>query len=489
MNSSIPRILAMHETIKTSPVQIRLQTRELMDRAFASLGFDMFATFGALALAQYLSERMGSVSTESPVLSLPFVALTLVAWLVSFLAWSVYPDERQQGLSTLLPRVVLAVFSAWMLMCTVASFAQIALPQPFLLLFLGLNLIAVISWRLIGRYVVHSPLVQKMPRRTLLIGSHELGMRFAEQSTEDPKSLFKVCGLITDEIAESGSIYPVLGSMQSNLESIIEQNEIEATVMVLSNESIPALQRIYEQLSLLPVQVYGIPESMEKKHLTLNSSLLERFQLFAAMPSTMSMRERMVKRMIDIMLSSFALLLILPMFLMIAVAIKLDSPGPIFFKQLRVGEYRRRFHMFKFRSMVQNAEKIQTQVNVVDASGNILHKSKHDPRVTRVGRIIRKTSIDELPQLINVLLGDMSLVGPRPELPWVVNNYEEWQNQRFVVPPGITGWWQINGRSDEKPMHLCTEDDLYYIQNYSLLLDVKIILFTVPVVLSGKGSF
>jgi lipopolysaccharide/colanic/teichoic acid biosynthesis glycosyltransferase len=117
-----------------------------------------------------------------------------------------------------------------------------------------------------------------------------------------------------------------------------------------------------------------------------------------------------------------------------------------------------------------------------------MHKRPDDPRVTRVGRFLRRASLDELPQLINVLKGEMSLVGPRPELPELVARYEDWQRKRFAVPQGMTGWWQVNGRSD-KPMHMNTEFDLFYIQNYSILLDVQILVKTLWVVLSGKGAF
>jgi lipopolysaccharide/colanic/teichoic acid biosynthesis glycosyltransferase len=144
--------------------------------------------------------------------------------------------------------------------------------------------------------------------------------------------------------------------------------------------------------------------------------------------------------------------------------------------------------MYKFRSMVLDAEQRITDIMNVDEQGNWIHKSPDDPRVTRVGRFIRRTSLDEFPQLINVLKGDMSLVGPRPELPIFVANYQTWQQKRFAVPQGITGWWQINGRS-EKPMHLHTEDDLYYIQNFSILLDAQILLKTIGVVLQRKGAY
>jgi lipopolysaccharide/colanic/teichoic acid biosynthesis glycosyltransferase len=166
----------------------------------------------------------------------------------------------------------------------------------------------------------------------------------------------------------------------------------------------------------------------------------------------------------------------------------LGDGRPIFFRQMRVGENGRLFSMLKFRTMVRNAEQMQAAVARQDEHGNLVHKSKDDPRVTPVGRFLRRFSLDELPQLLNVVRGDMSLVGPRPEMPYLVEKYQPWQRKRFAVPPGMTGWWQVNGRGD-RPMHLNTEDDLYYIDHYSIALDLQILLKTVWVVLIGRGSY
>ena len=198
--------------------------------------------------------------------------------------------------------------------------------------------------------------------------------------------------------------------------------------------------------------------------------------------------QRLIKRAFDIVLSLLALIPILPLMAIISLVILLDDGRPIFFRQKRVGENGRLFAMYKFRSMVKNAEQLQSQVEQKDENGNIIHKRRDDPRVTRVGRLLRRFSLDELPQIFNVLRGTLSLVGPRPELPYLVEKYQPWQRKRFAVPQGMTGWWQIHGRSD-KPMHLHTEDDLYYVQNYSIWLDIQILIRTFWIIVRGKGAY
>jgi len=198
--------------------------------------------------------------------------------------------------------------------------------------------------------------------------------------------------------------------------------------------------------------------------------------------------QQTVKRGFDLVIGGLSTLLALPLMVIMAILIKLDSPGPIFYTPDRVGQNGRIFKMYKFRSMVVDADERRQEVITYTEDGKPIHKQAEDPRVTRVGKFIRRASLDELPQLLNVLKGEMSLVGPRPEMPWLVDLYEPWQYKRFAVPQGITGWWQINGRSS-KPMHLHVEEDLYYIQNYSLLLDIIILWKTLGAVLKRRGAF
>ena len=173
-----------------------------------------------------------------------------------------------------------------------------------------------------------------------------------------------------------------------------------------------------------------------------------------------------------------------------AIAIRLNSPGPLLLRQQRAGEGGRPFYMLKFRTMVVGAEVEEQQLaQETDHGLPVFVKPPDDPRITKVGHTLRRLSIDELPQLFNVLKGDMSLVGPRPELPWMVERYEPHHLKRFAVPQGMTGWWQVNGRSDRADYTLRMEDDLYYIRNWSIWLDLRILWMTVGAVLRGEGAY
>ena len=194
------------------------------------------------------------------------------------------------------------------------------------------------------------------------------------------------------------------------------------------------------------------------------------------------------KRMLDILGSLTGILLLSPIFLIVAICIKIEDPkGKIFFSQVRNGLHGKEFNIYKFRSMVHNAEDLLEQLKSKNEMDGPVFKMKYDPRITKIGRIIRKTSIDELPQLFNILKGDMSLVGPRPPIPSEVNQYNDYQIQRLMGKPGLTGYWQIGGRNhidfDE-----WVELDLKYLKERNIFIDLKIIMMTIPVLLGDKNA-
>jgi lipopolysaccharide/colanic/teichoic acid biosynthesis glycosyltransferase len=199
------------------------------------------------------------------------------------------------------------------------------------------------------------------------------------------------------------------------------------------------------------------------------------------------------KRCLDLVLASLLLVALSPLLLVIAVSIKLDSPGPVLYVQDRVGYRGRVFSMFKFRTM--RPDRRTRQIPILFADRRRAMKVRHDPRITRVGRVLRRASLDELPQLINILQGQMSFVGPRPELPELVSQYSALHHLRHLVMPGITGWWQVHGRCKRpdgcdvaEDLAVKLADDAYYLRHQSLLLDMRILMLTIPVVVRGHGA-
>jgi exopolysaccharide biosynthesis polyprenyl glycosylphosphotransferase len=279
----------------------------------------------------------------------------------------------------------------------------------------------------------------------------------------------------------------VLGSL-ADVKTIISKYQVTDVVIALPYSAYDQMTDIVACVDNQPV---GVWIALGFFDLALYRTDIEDFAgipMLDLRASAIDDYQRLMKRAFDIFFVSIALLFTLPLMGLLALLIFLEDGAPVLFRQKRVGENGRIFEMLKFRTMIRNAEELQTQVEKLDADGNLIHKTKDDPRVTRMGRVLRRFSLDELPQLFNILAGTMSLVGPRPEMPYLVDRYQPWQRKRFAVPPGLTGWWQVSGRSD-KPMHLHTEDDLYYIQNYSIWLDLQIIVRTIWVVLVGKGSY
>jgi len=226
---------------------------------------------------------------------------------------------------------------------------------------------------------------------------------------------------------------------------------------------------------------------------SISSSINPRFRyrrrLKVTAWETTIMFSYLLKRILDTAVSALALIMLLPLLTLTAIAIWVENPGPIFYTQIRVGLNGRHFKFYKFRSMVVNADNIKKELAAYNESASgVIFKMKKDPRITKVGRIIRKFSIDELPQLINVLKGDMSLVGPRPPLPMEVGEYTLEERKRLHVIPGITCLWQVSGRSDI-PFTDQVRLDMMYIQSASFMNDIILLLKTIPAVLTGRGAY
>lgn len=353
--------------------------------------------------------------------------------------------------------------------------------------FLILDIVSLSGWRLIGRAVWRFGGRAPIRRRVLIAGAGEVGRRVAQVIAQYDWSGFEFVGYVDDQSEENDTGLRILGTLDNSLD-VVEAYDIDDVVIALPLRAHIRLNRLVAVLHDTVVHVWVVPDYFSLALYRASVDSFAGIPMVDLRAPALNDAQRLLKRLCDLVIGPLLLLLLSPVMALIAAAIKMDSPGPVFFLQTRIGENGRPFTMYKFRSMVHGAESLQEHVNTVDDKGHVIHKRRVDPRVTRVGRVLRRFSLDELPQLFNVLKGEMSLVGPRPEMPWLVDKYESWQRKRFAVPPGVTGWWQINGRAD-RPMHLHTEDDLYYIQNYSLLFDLTILWKTLWVVLRGKGAY
>lgn len=328
------------------------------------------------------------------------------------------------------------------------------------------------------------------PRQVLIVGSGARALKLYRQLNGKSGADYQVIGFV-DSTVSNGSFTEIQDKLLGNLaqlEEILVGNIVDEVLITLPVKSCYAqIEKAIQICERIGVESKYLSEIFEPSLAKTGYERMEGFAVTSLKPVIHDSRY-VVKRAIDIVGASLGLFVLSPLFVLIAVAIRLTSGTPIFFSQERYGRNKRRFKMHKFRTMVRNAEALQTDLEHRNEVLGPVFKIKDDPRMTRLGRLLRRTSLDELPQLLNVLKGEMSLVGPRPLPLRDVSRFEEgWLMRRFCVAPGLTGLWQVNGRShasfDQWVAH-----DLKYIDTWSLTLDIKILLKTVPAVLKGIGA-
>ena len=290
---------------------------------------------------------------------------------------------------------------------------------------------------------------------------------------------------VPGDVGDPGAV-PVLGDL-SEFEAIAERDHVEEVVFAVPFESLLACQNQILWCEEVGITVHLRTDFVRTLFARLYATEIDGTPMLTVSPTPRDAVALLVKRVIDVVGSAASLFALSPVLIGTVLAIKLTSPGPIFFPQRRSGLHGRVFTMYKFRSMYRDAEARKHELATMNEVDGPVFKIRRDPRITPVGRWIRKFSIDELPQLWNVLRGDMSLVGPRPPLPKEVEQYERWQRRRLSMKPGITCLWQVSGRN-----HIGFEEwirlDLAYIDNWSLTLDLKILVRTVPAVVLARGA-
>ena len=327
-------------------------------------------------------------------------------------------------------------------------------------------------------------------QRLLIVGAGETGRTIMRNIVAQPELGYQVVGFVDDKPERGNKDMGRIKGLGStdNISEVIKNGAVDVVIITLPWVYHRKILSIMAQCERTRVGVKIVPDlfQMSLSHVDIDD--LNGIPLIGIRPASMSGWNQAFKRAVDVIVSSVGLVLLSPLMLLVAGVIKLDSPGSIIFRQARVGYGGRAFTVYKFRSMRQDAEFEQRSLTDLNEASGPLFKIKDDPRCTRLGRILRRTSLDELPQLYNVLRGEMSIVGPRPPLQSEVDQYQEWHKKRLETRPGMTGLWQVSGRSkltfDEMVLL-----DIYYVENWSPLLDLRIVLKTIPTLILGTGAY
>lgn len=364
--------------------------------------------------------------------------------------------------------------------------------RTLLLIFAILDVSALVALRLalIWWYGRQTSAHDTGPLHILVVGTGERASRLVELLERNVEWGLKVVGFLDVPNGVGSRLHvrgPILGTV-SDIGNVLKHHVVDEVIVAVPRTLLNETQAIAEACEEEGVRLRFMADVFDLQVSRLRMVELGGVPLLTFEPVAQDEVQLLIKRLLDLTLTLLAMPFVLPVMGLIALLIKLDSPGPVFFVQERVGLHKRVFRMYKFRSMYRDAEARLKEIEHLNEAEGPIFKIRNDPRVTRVGRFLRRTSLDELPQLFNVLKGDMSLVGPRPMSLRDVNLFDRGiQRKRFSVRPGLTCLWQISGRSN-LPFSRWLELDLEYIERWSLWLDLKILFKTIPVVLRGSGA-
>lgn len=325
--------------------------------------------------------------------------------------------------------------------------------------------------------------------RLLVVGSGRLSKMIMQHIIANPNLGYSIVGFLHDmsEPPSDFGRFKMLGTLE-DLGMVIRSMQIDEVIIALPSHLHQQCIRSVRLCERLGTSFKLVPDLYELSLSRIDMEAIEGIPLLGIKQVSINSVQRVVTRLVDIIIATLILIIGLPLWLCFALAIRLSSPGEVLYKQMRIGLNGRPFKVYKFRSMYKNADAMLAHLRAHNEAQGPLFKIKDDPRITPVGKLLRQTSLDEIPQFINVIKGEMSLVGPRPPLPHEVAQYEEWQKGRLAIKPGMTGLWQIRGRSnisfDEGVLM-----DLYYIENWSLRLYFQTLLRTIPAILFRRGAY
>lgn len=418
------------------------------------------------------------------------IASYMVAWRFLGTIFGICTDTDARPWSSTLAKakdtVLMALVLSWL---TVGALVALGAPNAVAAAFVAAVVGATVAMN--GRGLVHALMLRARDtrQRTLIIGSGEVARKVVERLRLAPHLSVETIGLIDDDVHEGSPDLPRLGALE-DLEEVLRRYEVDRVIIAFTRAGHDELLRCIRVCWDNHVAVDIVPRLFEFLDGARTIDQIGGLPMMSITLPQLSLSARAFKRAADLVLSLLLIVLLSPLLLVTAIAIKLDSPGPVFFRQERIGRGGRPFRIFKFRSMYLDAEqRKQDYMDINDVTDGVMFKIHDDPRITRVGKFLRRWSIDELPQLFNVLRGEMSLVGPRPLIAEETAAFSEsWHRRRLDLRPGMTGPWQIYGRSDI-PFPDMLRFDYQYVAGWSLGRDLHILLATVPALYAGRGAY
>jgi len=422
---------------------------------------------------------------------LPVLGLWIVIWITMLLWNGIYRSFRTRYFLEIVWVIVKAAFFVTLCFGSISFIVKIHfISRVFFVLFMSISTMFLILQKGVIYYIHRHSLKRGHNIRSLLIvGTGPRAERFIRMLKNNPQWGFKILGLIDDDRDRVGKQFfglNVLGTLK-DITCILMDNVVDEVIFIVPRSWLDKIQESIALCELLGVKVNVAADLFNLISTRTHQADLNGFPMLVFENTFGREGQLFFKRLIDLIVSGFGIVVLSPFLLLISFLVKITSSGPVFFKQKRVTLNGRIFILYKFRSMYKDANERLEEVKHLNEMDGPVFKAKNDPRITPLGKFLRKTSIDELPQLFNVFVGQMSLVGPRPPIPREVEAYDLWQMRRLSVRSGISCLWQIRGRSTI-PFEKWMEYDLEYIDNWSLWLDFEILVRTVPVVLFGIGA-
>ena len=455
-----------------------------------SVIFQVILTLFSLYLVKLISGSYSGNLLKSSNEYLTFAFIVVPVWFGLLEFFDMGKMLRIQRYQQIIKNYVLVnSIGAFFLIMIVELFHFQSFTTEMILKFALLNLLVLSFQKITGRSVIKYFRQNGYNTRVILIIADETSLPFINQIIETDDWGYVIGGIVTDSEKvknEFENKFPIY-SEQVEFSSVIDNNVVDEVFFCQQRFNTETIEKRIEECKDIGVGFHIHNDVFSFSGLKPNVSFVHQQFLLSFVNEPGNYFKRKLKSIIDFLLAFSVLIFVSPVILFISLLIKLEDGGPVFFKQVRVGRHGRHFNCLKFRTMVVNAEELKKELMSLNEQDGPVFKIKQDPRVTRIGRFLRKTSLDELPQFMNVLFGDMSIVGPRPPIPSEVKQYKRNLTRRLSINPGITCIWQVSGRNNV-PFDKWMEMDMQYIDNWSLALDFKIILKTFKIIFKGNGQ-